>query len=121
MPDYRRAVARRLSRRQRDMLVEHAGLTFLPAKTGGDRRTRDVLLRLKMIYPCTLKGYHSPPGRCPVATRMTELGRSVAAAILAEQAEALVDAGCDAAPPVTLAPELPADAPSEVEPALTAR
>ncbi|MDE2105415.1 MAG: hypothetical protein KGL39_49770 [Patescibacteria group bacterium] len=118
MPNYYRTVAHRLSPHQRQMLVDHAGLTVLRA-TAGSRATRDVLFRLKMIYSCTLRGYHAPPRRSPVATRLTELGRAVVAVLLAEQAEALVAAGCDDASPVTLAPEMPAEARAEAEPTLT--
>jgi len=81
--------ARELSGPKREYLLRHIDVQ-VPFDRRSERGTVSALLRLGLIRDA--KG--SCHSRFPAATTLTDYGRSVVAAILAEYADALVRAGC---------------------------
>lgn len=82
-----RSVSYTLSRLQRDMLIEHidGGIVAVDVTR---LNTRDALVDRGLLV-------HIERGSRPLRTRLSEDGRAVVAAILADYAETLIRAGYD--------------------------
>ena len=88
-------IAQRLSKHQRDMLVEHIdGKLFVPVpvtlRNPARNRSTLALIDAKLIR---YSGHWRSDHNRPQSTRITDDGRQVLAIILAQYAEALIRAG----------------------------
>ena len=87
------AIARRMPRPQREMLVEHVHGPVSIVRKGGACFTQMRLIDVGLLYRSMADGANTSTIR-PTHTAMTENGREVVCWILAEYADALVRAGC---------------------------
>lgn len=82
-------VARDLTRPQREQLIAHIDCPQLIARSG--RRSRDMLLKMGLLFTCAPSGRFSRG--TPKFTALSEDGRAVLGWVLAEAIELLVRAG----------------------------
>lgn len=94
MQMWHEGLAKRLSRAQRDMLIQHIDRPQ-PAVVDPNKKTRDRLVEMKLLKLCGADGQSLGPRLMTTThTRLTDDGREVLGWILAGYVEMLMAAGC---------------------------
>ena len=99
----------KLSARQRQFLLDHVNGPVMVTAAQASRTRRSLTMR-GYITPVDARGHAVPAdGRRafrPTHTGLTDIGRDIVAALLADEAERLTALGCadPAAPPISLQP-----------------